>query len=363
MKVLHIGQLIGGLDIYIRNSIAFASGDIEYIIMHGKDDNNKPIFSNGKAVKEYKTSLQRNLSVKADIKALWEAIRIIKKEKPDAIHCHSAKGGIIGRVAGFLTHIPTLYTPHGYSFLCTPSKVKRWMFKTIERITRCGSYMLACGESEQQLGITEVGYNKDKALCWHNCVASKECEHFDDSNYIVTIGRPSYQKNPFFLVDVIQGVHERHPEVKFYLLGVGFYSPDLEEMNRRIKGYSLQDTIVLKDWLDHEQTMEFVKSSLLYLTVSRYEGLPLAVLEAMSLGKCIVASKVVGNVDCVHDGYNGKIIDLDVQHFVETICDILDHPNRIDEYGNNSWQLYKDEFDIRKRIGMLEETYHKIVKK
>lgn len=171
MKVLHIGQLIGGLDIYIRNSISYASGEIEYIIMHGADDKNQPIYCHGKEVKEYPTALQRDLNPVKDIKALYQAIRIIRQEKPDVIHCHSAKGGIIGRLAGFLTGTPTLYTPHGFSFLCSPSKVKRWFFKMLERTARLDSYMLACGESEQDLGVKEVGYSHRKALCWHNCVA------------------------------------------------------------------------------------------------------------------------------------------------------------------------------------------------
>lgn len=171
MKVLHIGQLIGGLDIYIRNSIAFASGNIEYVIMHGVDDKSAPVYSKGKEVREYRTALQRDLNPLKDCKALWQAIHIIRKEKPDIIHCHSAKGGIIGRVAGFLTGTPTLYTPHGFSFLCSPSKKKQWMYKMLERMARLNSYMLACGESEQQLGINEVGYSEEKALCWHNCVS------------------------------------------------------------------------------------------------------------------------------------------------------------------------------------------------
>lgn len=103
--------------------------------------------------------------------------------------------------------------------------------------------------------------------------------------------------------------------------------------------------------------------SLFYLTVSRYEGLPLAVIEAMALSKCIVASKVVGNVDCVKDGYNGRVLDLTVNEFVDAINDLLDNPEKISEYGRNSRELYESEFDIRKRIGMLEDIYHRIAKK
>lgn len=123
MKVLHIGQMIGGLDVYIRNSIENASGDIEYVIMHGKEDNSKPVLSRGVEVKEYLTDLQRNLSATKDIKALWQAVKIIRREKPDVIHCHSAKGGIVGRTAGLLTGTPVLYTPHGFSFLSSPKNL------------------------------------------------------------------------------------------------------------------------------------------------------------------------------------------------------------------------------------------------
>ena len=61
-------------------------------------------------------------------------------------------------------------TDVGFSDYCSPSAIKRFVFKTIERITRFGSYMLACGEGEQMLGEIEIGYKGNKSLCWHNCV-------------------------------------------------------------------------------------------------------------------------------------------------------------------------------------------------
>ena len=126
--------------------------------------------------------------------------------------------------------------------------------------------------------------------------------------------------------------------------------------------YNLQDVIVLKEWLDHEHTMEYVKNSILYLTVSRYEGLPLAVIEAMAMGKCIVASKVVGNVDCVKDKYNGRVIDLNVEDFVNSICELIDNRELLEEYSRNSRKMYEDNFDIKKRINLLEDIYLQVAK-
>ena len=94
MKILHIGQMIGDLDIYIRNSIIYnkVEGN-EYVIACGKDDKHQPVIRNGVEVKEYPISLFRTLNPLNDLKALMEAVKIIRKEKPDVIHYHSARGG------------------------------------------------------------------------------------------------------------------------------------------------------------------------------------------------------------------------------------------------------------------------------
>ena len=92
MKILHIVQMIGGLDIYIRNSIIYnkVAGN-EYIIACGKDDKHQPVIRNGIDVKEYPISLFRSLNPVNDLKALLQTVKIIKKEKTDVIQCHSAK--------------------------------------------------------------------------------------------------------------------------------------------------------------------------------------------------------------------------------------------------------------------------------
>lgn len=170
MKILHIGQMIGGLDVYIRNSITYSKGDFEYVIVHGIDDKNKPVYKNDHEVKEYLIPLYRELNIMNDCKSIIQTIKIIHKEKPDIIHCHSAKGGVIGRIAGFVTHTKTFYTPHAFSFLSSNSKFKKWIYIFIERITRLNSYLLACSDSEWEIGINIIHYKEDHALVWNNSV-------------------------------------------------------------------------------------------------------------------------------------------------------------------------------------------------
>lgn len=364
MKVLHIGQLIGGLDIYIRNTITYADNSFDFVIAHGISDKNQPIIKNGKKIKEYNISLYRELNPIKDLKGLWQILKIIQKEKPDIIHCHSAKGGFLGRIAGFFTHTKTLYTPHAFSFLSTQNKLKKQVFLFLERFAKLDSYLLACSNSEKDLGINLVHYKIEKALVWSNSVPDVKDitspKSPPTSPYICYIGRPSYQKNPFFLVNVVKEIHKKHPNILFYVLGVGYYSPDLEIMQQMIKDYHLENTIILLPWLNHDETMGYVKNSLFYLTPSRYEGLPLAVIEAMSLGKCIIASDVLGNKDCVKDKYNGYLVPLKEQLFIEKINTLIENPDIRKEFEINSRKYFEQEFFIEHKIHYLVNLYRKL---
>lgn len=361
MKVLHVGQMIGGLGVYIRNTVTYISDEFEFVIVHGEGDNSKPVMKNRKEVKEYTISLYRDLNPLKDLKGLIQVIRIIQKEKPDIIHCHSAKGGFIGRMAGFLTRTKTFYTPHAFSFLSTQNKIKKRIYLFLERMARLNSFLLACSESEKELGMEQVHYKEKRAYVWSNSVPDAQTVPPSDlketSPYICYIGRPSYQKNPFFLVNVIREVHKAYPDIRFYILGVGYYSPDLERMKRMITQYQLENTIELFPWLNHNETMGYVKNALFYLTTSRYEGLPLAVIEAMSLGKCIVASDVLGNKDCVKDGYNGYLLPLQENLFAKKIIELIEHPDLTETFGKNSRLLFEKDFLIQNRIPYLEAIY------
>lgn len=395
MKILHIGNLKSGIDTYVRNTVALANDNFEFVIVNGADDNSKPYMRHGKQVKTYSIDMYRALNPVKDMKAVMQAIKIIKKEKPDLVHCHSAKGGVIGRFAAFLTGTKVVYTAHAFSFLSAESAKKKKIFLLLEKIAKLNSYLLACSGSERELGIKVVGFKENKAFAWNNAVPDADksltrisqisrisktagcksngteasSQKVDTSDlpipkegerYITSIGRPSYQKNPLFMVEVAHGIHLKHPDVKFYLLGVGFYSPMLEDMKKLIYQYGMDDTFYLLPWLSHEETLKYVKGSMLYFMTSLYEGLPISVIEAMSLGKAVVASDVLGNKDCVKDGYNGYLLPLDEKVFVEKMNELIEDDEKRKVMEKNSRAYFESDFLIDNRIKALENIYIEI---
>lgn len=364
MKILHIGNLKSGIDTYVRNTVAMADERFEFVIVNGADDNNKPYIRKGREVCNYKISMYRALNPIMDFKAVIQTIKIIRKEKPDIVHCHSAKGGIIGRMAAFLANKPSFYTPHAFSFLSAESDKKRMLYLLFEKMAKLNSRMLACSQSEKQLGVRMVKFREDRAFVWNNAI-----QDIDDGDiitpkgidlnekFIISVGRPSYQKNPLLMVDIMRIVHQKHPELKLYLVGVGFYSPLLDELKQMIHDYELDNTIRLVPWLSREETLGYLKQAQLYLTTSYYEGLPIAVLEALALKKVIVSSDVIGNKDCVRNEYNGYLLPMDANQFAKKINYLLNNTSDLKRMELNSRQYFESDFLIDKRIKSLENIY------
>ena len=369
MKILHIGNLKSGIDTYVRDTVALAGSDFDYVIVNGADDNSEPYMRHGEPLKQYSIDMYRKLNPWKDIKAVMQAIRIIKKEKPDLVHCHSAKGGVIGRFAAFLTGHKSVYTAHAFSFLSAESARKQKVFLILEKIAKLNSVLLGCSESERMLGIEKVGYSEKNAFAWNNAIPriqEKDILEPDDTirheKYVISIGRPSYQKNPLLMVEVMKRVRERHPDVKFYLVGVGFYSPMLEETKALIHQYRMDDCFVMVPWLSHAETLGYLKYAQVYLTTSLYEGLPIAVLEAMAMGKPVVSSDVIGNNDCVKDGKNGYLLPMDTDKMSMAVSRLLEDETLREKMGKTSIEVFEREFLIDKRIKDLEIIYQKIAK-
>jgi glycosyltransferase involved in cell wall biosynthesis len=169
------------------------------------------------------------------------------------------------------------------------------------------------------------------------------------------------------MVGIMKRVHDRYPNIKFYLVGVGFYSPMMDEMKSLITKYDLKDVICMIPWVNHKKTLGYLKGSLLYLTTSLYEGLPIAVLEALAMGKAVVASDVLGNKDCVENGKNGYLLPLTEENvddlFAQRIIDLIEDPTQREEMGEYSLKLFQRKFLIDNRIKDLENIYRKILNK
>ena len=201
-------------------------------------------------------------------------------------------------------------------------------------------------------------------MVWHNAVPDSSLERgkmVDISEpYACYIGRPCYQKNPLFLLDVIKKVKDRGCNLKFILLGVGYHSPELEAMKAKMHELGLEDSIRLEPWINHADCQDYVRKSLFYISTALYEGLPLAIIEAMANGKAIIASDVVGNKDCVRNGENGYLLSLDADTYADKIIQLVNDKELRTSMEEKSRALFLEEFFIINRIKYLQNQYNMV---
>lgn len=371
-KVAHIAHSVGGVDVYLRITLkALNPENIECIVIHGKDDTETPFLDkHGNRVPEFQAPLQRAISPLKDIKALRETIKILKRETPDVIHAHSAKGGIIARAASLWYPVTVLYTPHAFSFLSAPTGLKRALYLNIERVfKRFHSVVLACSNSERLRAIKEVGYKEARAHVFNNCIqriteADMETPEVQlPSKYICTVGRPSYQKNIEMLVHVVKALSAQIPDIHLVVMGVGEYSPNKEIVENLIEQNKLSEHITLIPWIAREQIFSIINGSMLYVSASRYEGLPYSVIESLALGKASVVSDCDGNRDLIKDGYNGYVVP---ENSVETMANrtfaLLTDEAKRKEMEKNALAHYHAHFNIEASIEKLEGIYKEFSK-
>jgi glycosyltransferase involved in cell wall biosynthesis len=368
-KIVHILHSVGGVDTSLRVLLkSIDSSKFENIVIHGQEDNSNFFDDNNNYVKEYTIPIERDINLVKDFISIIKTWKIVKIEKPDLIHAHSAKGGLISNILSFfLNSVTVLHTPQAYSFLSTNNKIKRRFFLLIERLLKNEkSILLASSNSELERGISEVRYNKSKTALFNNCISPIKLDpNFSDlsshnlpKEYICTVGRPSYQKNIEMMIEVLKEIKKTIPTIHLVIMGVGVVSPNTENVKRLIKAYGLESNTTMIEWIERESIFHIVSKSKLYISTARYEGLPYAVIESLSLSKSIVATDCDGNRDLVIDGENGFLLDSDnVCLMSNKTIELIQNNSKRLEFEKNSLKIFNQNFNLDKNIKNLEQVY------
>ena len=310
IRVIHVIEALGGgVYTYFRNLSHFMgqeeiSQQIETFIIYSAK--RKEIIPEN-IIKEFSENvtliqidMEREFNLVKDLKATFQLRKLYAQINPDVIHLHSSKAGVIGRWANFLTLTKTnvFYTPHGYSFLRLDiSKKKQLFYKLVEKYTQkiFGGTTIACGDTEYQIAksmgkakLVRNGIDVNFVSAKHNLCENKVLT-------FGTVGRITAQKNPVLFNEIAL----RYLHFNFIWIGDGELRHELTAPNITITGW-FYNTNDVYFWINKTDVM---------LQTSLWEGLPIAVLEAMALKKPIIAKNVIGNKDLVKNEINGFLFD------------------------------------------------------
>ncbi len=239
-------------------------------------------------------------------RALRQALaRQLGRETGSVVHLHSSKAGFIGRLAlRGLTPAPRVYySPHGLSFLNRRYPLLGSVFTALEWLAaRAVPFTpVGCSRGEAEL-LTRVGPGAARIL--ENAVEDSFFQlppaKTGPVPLIVTMGRICYQKAPerFAKMAIRFGV----AEIPSRFVWIGSGTP-ADEARLRAAG------VEVTGWLDRAAVQALLANATLYVQCSRWEGMPLSVLQALAAGVPCVVSNVVGNRDAVRTGITGFVAD------------------------------------------------------
>ncbi len=352
-KVLHIVEAFGGgVFTVLCDLINGLSDEYEIVIAYSlrpqtpKDF--KKYFNENVKFIEVK-NFTRSINLKKDLKALKEIRNIVKEEKPDVVHLHSSKAGILGRLGIHGKKIKKFYNPHGFSFLkLDDSRLKRFIYKMIEKGAaivnpRCTIVGCSKGEYEEakKLNKNSVcinnGINIEKLEQETKKLTEKKIDY--DNLKICTVGRIGFQKNPKLFNEIAQNF----PNLQFTWIGDGELRNELTSPNIKITG-----------WKERKEVLQELNNNDIFLLTSLWEGLPISLLEAMYMKKICIVSNVIGNRDVIKNQKNGYVCD-GKEEFIYNLKNI--NEDKTSNLITNAYDELINEYDEKKMIKKYKELY------
>jgi glycosyltransferase involved in cell wall biosynthesis len=239
-----------------------------------------------------------------DALALVELIRLCRKVRPDIVHAHSSKMGVLGRLAAWIARVPVrLLTVHGWSFAAYDGLAGRF-FLWIERLMRPLTTAVVCvAEETREQGLAARTCDLRRTVVIPNAVDVRSFSAMSGGSstaQIVGVGRFAYPKDFTTLLKALARVREPCHAV---LAGAG---PALPAVAAAVREHGLSERVELLG--ARADIPELLGRSDVFVLSSRSEGFPVSILEAMAAGLPVVATDVGGVAEAVEDGDTGLLV-------------------------------------------------------
>lgn len=148
-------------------------------------------------------------------------------------------------------------------------------------------------------------------------------------------------------------------DLKIIIAGTG---KEEEEMKSIIKNLDLEKYFLFMGWVDNEKKIELIKNSQILILPSYNEGLPMAILEAMSYGMPIITTDVGSIKDAVIDGHNGFMTQPgDINKLVLSMEKLILNYDTWQQFSNNSKKTIEENFNINNYFKKVEQIYKSLI--
>lgn len=293
----------------------------------------------------------------------WRAVRalrnIIRGYKPDLVHAHSSKAGLLGRIAASLEGVPSVFTAHGFAFTENASIQRRVIAIASEWMAaKLGRAVITVSNYDNNLGVRCRVLAPGEAHVIHNGIAdvsSRATPAAGSQVNIVMVARFAAPKDHECLLRALSGLEE---SFKLWLIGDG---PRLAHARAESARLGISDRVEFMG--SRSDVPELLAKAHVFVLISNYEGLPISILEAMRAGLPVVASDVGGVRECVNDNENGFLVPrADIASLRVKLHELVASPALRERMGKSGRKLFQKQFTEAVMIQKSMEVYESVLR-
>ncbi|MBI5864015.1 MAG: glycosyltransferase family 4 protein [Planctomycetes bacterium] len=321
--------------------------------------------------------LIRSVNPWLDARAVRELRGMLGDLKPDIIHTHSSKAGIVGRFAAARLRGPkVVHTIHGMSFNRTQPWIVRTIYRALEkRAARFSHAIVGVADAMIEQAVRAGVCRRERC---RTVYSGMEIEQFTpgrhdrrkiraawgfgpDDVVVGTVARLFRRKGYEQLLPIMSAAAKREPRLRFVWVGDGAQRRDYESELGRL---GLRERTTLVGLVPPARVPEMIAGFDLLAHTSQWEGLPRVVVQSLLMCVPAVAFDIDGTPEVVLDGKTGRLIRLnDASGFADAICELAGDPAARTRFGAAGREHCRDRFDCRNMVRSLESLYAELLQK
>ncbi|MFO1477937.1 MAG: glycosyltransferase family 4 protein [Verrucomicrobiota bacterium] len=381
MRVVHVitRLVVGGAQ---ENTVASVLGlrqvhgfDVQLVSgpSRGPEGSLEPLLKCAGFPVDIEPALVRPIHPWKDVFAWSRLTRRFRQSRPDLVHTHSGKAGFLGRLAAARAGVPIIvHTIHGPSFGPFQGAAANRVFLTAERraarvTTHFVSVAHAMTRQYLQAGIgrpgqyTRVlsGFDVTPFLNPPSREAIRSRAGFAASDLVVgTVARLFKLKGHDDLIDAAPALLARCPSLRFLFVGDGAWRARLEQ---RVRNLGLRDRFHFAGLVDPADIPAWIGAMDILVHLSRREGLPRALPQALASAKPIVACNADGAAEVCLDGTTGFLVPPgDREALTSKLLRLAGDPALRQQFGNTGRELVRNDFNLDVMIRELGALYRRL---
>jgi glycosyltransferase involved in cell wall biosynthesis len=293
-----------------------------------------------------------------DCSALARLIRLIRVEKPGLIHAHTSKAGILGRIAAWLTRTPIIFTAHTWSFDEGVPSLRRTVAIPLEKFAALlGGRIITVSDANTNKALRHRIAPKQRMIRIWNGVPDSELRARPGSRdqiTMISVARMVPQKDYELLLRSLVGVEGNW---RLQLVGDGPLRPSLEALAQE-----LELTGQLEFLGERNDVASLLSKADVFILISKWEGLPISIIEAMRAGLPVIATDVGGVSEMVEENANGFLTRMDDEEMLRgCIRRLIASPNLMAQMGAVGRRRFECDFRIETNVAKTVAVYEEVL--